>query len=118
MDWPCQDFTQGSTREQPIDHDLLLIKLKSLGVKGRLGIWIQSFLKNRHQQVLVDGKLSSNFTLVSGVPQGSVLGPVLFLIFISDISEGIDSDIFIYVDDTKALRIIKTGGCHQATRGS
>ena len=53
-----------------VDHNLLLRKLKSLGVKGRLGIWIQFFLKNRCQQVLVDGKLLSNFTLVSGVPQG------------------------------------------------
>ena len=91
-----------------IDHDLLLRKLKSLGVKGKLGMWIQAFLKNRQQQVMVDGKLSSNYTLISGVPQGSVLGPVLFLIFISDISEGIDSDIFIYVDDTKVVRNINS----------
>ena len=91
-----------------VDHDLLLRKLKGLGVKGKLGIWIQSFLKNRHQQVLVDGKLSSIFTLLSGVPQGSVLDPVLFLIFISDISEGLESDIFIYVDDTKAVKKIES----------
>ena len=91
-----------------VDHDLLPEKLKSLGVKGRVGMWIQSFLKNRYQQVLVDGQLSSIFTLISGVPQGSVLGPVLFLIFISDISESIESDIFIYVDDTKAVKNIKS----------
>ena len=75
-----------------VDRDLLLRKLKGLGVKGKLGIWIQSFLKNRPQQVLVDGKLPSIFTLPSAVPQGSVLGPVFFLIFISDISEGLESD--------------------------
>ena len=56
----------------------------------------------------LDGKLSSKLTLISGVPQGSVLGPVLFLIVIFDISEGIDSDIFIYVNDTKLVQNIKS----------
>ena len=88
-----------------VDHDLLLEKLKSLGVKGRVGVWIQSFLKNRHQQVLVDGQLSSIFTLISGVPQGSVLGPVLFLIFISDISESIESDILYMLMIQKQSKI-------------
>ena len=91
-----------------VDRDLLLRKLKGLGVKGKLGIWIQSFLKNRPQQVLVDEKLPSIFTLPSAVQQGSVLGPVLFLIFISDISEGSESDLFIYVDDTKAVKNIES----------
>ena len=91
-----------------VDHDLLLRKLKSIGVKGKLGIWIQNFLTKRQQQVLVDGKLSSIFTLISGVPQGSVLGPVLFLIFISDISEDLDADVLIYVDDTKTIKRINS----------
>ena len=87
-----------------VDHILLMRKLKQMGLKGRLGMWIQNFLKNRTQQVLIEGKLSSSFTLISGIPQGSVLGPILFLIFISDITEGLSSDVFIYVDDTKASR--------------
>ena len=90
-----------------VDHNLLLRKLKQMGVKGRLGMWIQNFLKNRTQQVLVDGKLSSSFTLISGIPQGSVLGPILFLIFISDITKDLSSDVFIYVDDTKIIKRIK-----------
>ena len=70
------------------------------------GNWIQNFLKERNQQVLVDGKLSSVFLLLSGIPQGSVLGPILFLIFISDITENLETDVLIYVDDTKTLKRI------------
>ena len=91
-----------------VSHDILLRKLKTkFGIKGKLGRWIQNFLTSRSQQVLVDGRLSPIFHLVSGVPQGSVLGPVLFLIFISDIGEDLDSDVLIYVDDTKVIRKIK-----------
>ena len=90
-----------------VDHNLLLRKLKRMGIKGKLRMWFQNFLKERTQQVLVDGKLSSTFTLISGIPQGSVLGPILFLIFISDSTEGLNSDVFIYVDDTKILKRIR-----------
>ena len=72
-----------------VDHGLLLHKLKGVGVKGKMGRWIQEFLKNRENQVLVDDQKSMIFLLKSGVPQGSVLGPILFLIYISDISEGL-----------------------------
>ena len=91
-----------------VDQGLLLHKLKALGVKGKMGRWIQKFLTGRTQQVLVDGKMSSIFLLLSGVPQGSVLGPILFLIFIADIGEDLEAETFVYVDDTKTLKRIKT----------
>ena len=89
-----------------VDHGLLLHKLKRVGVKGKMGRWIQEFLKNRENQVLVDDQKSLIFFLKSGVPQGSVLGPILFLIYISDISEGLIVEPLVYVDDTKAIRRI------------
>ena len=83
------------------DYGILLKKLKSLGIKGRIGRWIYSFLTDRKQQVVVQGHKSGSSSVISGVPQGSVLGPILFLIYISDIGEKVKSNLKIYVDDSK-----------------
>ena len=68
-----------------------------------MGRWIQEFLKNRENEVLVDDQKSKTFLLKSGVPQGSVLGPILFLIYISDISEGLIVEPLVYIDDTTTV---------------
>ena len=91
-----------------VDHGLLLHKIKSQGIKGKMGRWIQNFLEKRTNQVLVDGKMSSCFFLKSGIPQGSVLGPFLFLAFISDIAEDLEGEAFVYVDDTKTVKMVET----------
>ena len=84
-----------------MDHGILHHKLRQLGITGKIGRWIHNFLQNRKQKVLVKGKTSNVPTLTSGVPQGTVLGPLLFLIFIGDIAEGIDCKVLVYVDDSK-----------------
>ena len=89
-----------------VDHELLLHKLKQMGVKGKLGRWIQNFLKGRTNEVLVDDQKSLKFLLKSGIPQGSVLGPILFLIYISDIGENLSVEPLVYIDDTKAIKKI------------
>ena len=71
------------------DIGILLHKLKSLGISGLIGRWIHSFQLHREQIVIVNGKKSKTSKVVSGVPQGTVLGPLLFLVYISDIGEGI-----------------------------
>ena len=81
------------------DHGILLHKLKKMKIKGKLGRWIQNFLKGRKQVVLVDRVKSKWSVIVSGIPQGSVLGPILFLIYISDIGEGLTAQTLVYVDD-------------------
>ena len=91
-----------------VDHGLLLHKLKTQGIKGKMGRWIQNFLYKRSNQVLVDGKMSSIFFLISGIPQGSVLGPFLFLAFIAEIRENIKCEAFVYVDDTKTVKEIES----------
>ena len=79
----------------------LLIKLKAYGIKGNLLEWIKSFLIERKQRVLVNGTTSEWTDVVSGVPQGSVLGPALFLIFINDLPDTVHSLVKIFADDTK-----------------
>ena len=80
---------------------LTLKKLHKLGIKGKLGAWLRSFLTNRSQQVIVDGMKSSSKHVISGVPQGSVLGPLSFLVLIADIDqEVVLSFISSFADDT------------------
>ena len=85
-----------------VDHGITLRKLKLLGIKGQLGRWICSFLTNRVQSVLVEGKKSKPKPVTSGVPQGSVLGPLLFLVLIGDIDKTVASSFLSsFADDTR-----------------
>ena len=90
------------------DHGILLHKIKKLKIKGKLGRWLQNFLEGRRQVVLVERVKSNWSEIVSGIPQGSVLGPILFLIYISDIGEGLTAKTLVYVDDTKVKQNVNT----------
>ena len=84
-----------------VDHSVLLHKLKCFGIQGSVGRWIYSFLTNRNQSLIVDGHKSDPCPVISGVPQGSVLGPILFLILISDIDADTTSSFSSsFADDT------------------
>ena len=82
-------------------HQILLEKLKSIGIDGKILKWIASFLEGREMQVAVKGQLSSCRPVDSGVPQGSVLGPLLFLIYINHIGSKLASNYKIFADDLK-----------------
>ena len=91
-----------------VPHRRLLLKLHHLGIRGQALKWIESFLSNRTQQVAVEGQLSDVGKVTSGVPQGSVLGPTLFLAYINDLNEGIQSIVKLFADDTMLYRAIKS----------
>ena len=90
-------------------HAGLLFKLEKIGIKGKLLAWFGSYLQNRQQYVTIQGSVSSTKQIMAGVPQGSVLGPLLFLIFINDIGLGIASNIQLYADDTSLFKTVKKG---------
>ena len=82
-----------------VPHDNLLGKLAFYGITGPVVNWTSPFLKNREQWVVVDGEQSSAATVDSGVPQGTVLGPLLLLIHINDLPSVVDSQVRLFVDD-------------------
>ena len=83
-----------------VDHQRLLLKLHRLGINHGVITWIRSFLSDRSQCVVLDGEKSDACPVLSGVPQGSVLGPCLFLMYINDMPETINSNIRLFADDT------------------
>lgn len=91
-----------------VPHGGLLQKLTSIGINGKLHSWIQSFLTNRKQRVKIKGIVSDWVDVLSGVPQGSVLGPLLFIIYINDIVEELNCNCYLYADDMKMYKILKS----------
>jgi len=83
-----------------IPHNRLLSKVKSYGIEGNLLKWIQNFLTNKKQQVNIRSSYSNWTNTTSNFPQGSVLGPILFLVFVNDIPEVVSSTLYMFADCT------------------
>jgi hypothetical protein len=88
-------------------HPGLIHKLKEFGISGPLLNWLTDYLTNRTQRVVIAGKQSTTKPINAGVPQGSILGPLLFLIFINDIIDKLENHIFLFADDATLVKIFK-----------
>ena len=95
-----------------VDHSILLRKLYLYGVNGKAHDWFRSYLSNRTQYCQVNGKLSEPRTIITGIPQGSILGPLLFLVYINDLPNCLkNADCDMFADDTQlgtATKDVKT----------
>ena len=88
-------------------HDGLLYTLKQNGISGYLLKLFENYLHNRNQRVVLNGSYSDYYPIESGVPQGSVLGSLLFLVYINDLESNIKSNIKFFADDTMLFSIVK-----------
>ena len=95
-----------------VPHSKLLHKLSEYGINGPLHQWLTMFLTKRHMKVVVDGEESDLVTVDSGVPQGTVLGPILFLCHINDLPDCVRSQVRLFADDCLLYRTIKTQADH------
>jgi len=95
-----------------VPHKKLLQKLNSYGITGPLHAWLQCFLMKRHMRTVVEGEFSRSVPVESGVPQGTVLGPLLFLCHINDLPDNVKSQVRLFADDCLLYRKINTSKDH------
>ena len=89
-----------------VPHKRLLRKLVSHGIEGEVWHWLENWVKWREQRVCIDGSSSDWIKVFSGVPQGSVLKPILFLVYINDVDLEVQNDILKFADDTKLYGVV------------
>ena len=105
IDAVVMDFSKAFDK---VPHKQLIYKLHEYGLENKTVTWIEHWLIGRSQTVVVEGRSSQTVPVTSGVPQGSVLGPILFLLFINDISQGTSSKIRLFADDTIIYRPVRS----------
>ena len=90
-----------------VPHNRLVSKLSAYGTGQNMIKWIKNYLSGRMQQVTINGKTSEWHKVTSGIPQGSVIGPLLFITFINDLPDIVQSPVYLFADDTKIFRLIQ-----------
>ena len=91
-----------------VPHKRLMVKVRAYGIGGKIWDWIDDWLYGRKQRVILNVRESDWVDVLSGVPQGSVLGPVLFVIYINDIDSYVSSKMLQFADDTKIVGVVNS----------
>ena len=99
-------FSTVSKAFDKVWHEGLLFKLKRAGIRGKLLSWFSNYLSNRFQRVILPGSVSTLGRVQAGAPQGSILGPLLFLVYINDIEDGIQVNINLFAEDTSLSMVV------------
>ncbi len=95
----CVVFLDVSKAFDKVYHKGLLHKLEQLGICGNLLKWLESYLSNRQQRVVINGKMSDPRPINASVPQGSILGPLLFLVYVNDLVDDLQTTPYLFADD-------------------
>ena len=101
MDVVYLDFQKAVDK---VPHQRLILKLKVHGIGNDVINWIEKWLTHRRQRAIADGVISNWKSVLSALPQGSVLGTILFLIYINDLDDDLSSKVLTFADDTKVFR--------------
>ena len=109
------DFSAAFDR---VNHKALIFKLKQLGIGGQFLNILIEFLSNRTQRVVVDGQCSESRNVISGVPQGSVLGPLLFILYTHDMWFGLENLLVAYADDATLIAVVPSPNMRYAVAES
>ena len=96
-------FADMSKAFDRVSHKGLLAKLSSIGIQGQLLRWCESYLSHRIQKVVIGGQESDDSLLTSGVPQGSILGPLFFLVYMNNLPENLNCQVRMYADDVTLM---------------
>jgi retron-type reverse transcriptase len=113
VDAVCLDFSKAF---DVVPHNLLLKKFSAMNLDPKVVHWIDMFLSNRTQAVQVGSVLSRKISVTSGVPQGTVLGPALFIGFINDIAKSTDCQIRLFADDCIVYQAIETPAAESTSK--
>jgi hypothetical protein len=105
IDCICTDFQKAFDK---VPHKRLIKKIKNYGITNPILSWIEDFLSRRYQRVSIKGEISNRMEDTSGIPQGSVLGPKLFVLYINDLPDAVESEAYLFADDTNIFRLINS----------
>ena len=93
-----------------IDHEILILKLENMGLRGHVSALLKSYLSDRYQYTQVNGSNSKLGLIRTGIPQGSVLGPILFLLYINDLTKSVQSHVTLFADDSNIFDRMEENG--------